>query len=164
MLQHQSWYEKCQQSHCHESYWYFFFFFFFYIPAPFLGHASRNAVATGGEKGKDNVQELCEWNEQLTNLTWWAHRDVRKARGRAGERLHWQDRKRCSQDWQLERPMDNHQDGITSGIFFNLHYTKHGGHNFLSEARFSLQRFTASQNTTSKFETRITQQHQRLYK
>lgn len=31
-------------------------FFFFYIPAPFLGHASRNAVATGGEKGKDNVQ------------------------------------------------------------------------------------------------------------
>lgn len=36
------------------------FFFFFYIPAPFLGHASRNAVATGGEKGKDNVQELCE--------------------------------------------------------------------------------------------------------
>lgn len=39
---------------------FFFFFFFFYIPAPFLGHASRNAVATGGEKGKDNVQELCE--------------------------------------------------------------------------------------------------------
>lgn len=30
--------------------------FFFYIPAPFLGHASRNAVATGREKGKDNVQ------------------------------------------------------------------------------------------------------------
>lgn len=35
-------------------------FFFSYIPAPFLGHASRNAVATGGEKGKDNVQQLCE--------------------------------------------------------------------------------------------------------
>lgn len=74
------------------------------------------------------------------------------------------DRKLCSQDWQLEQPMDNHQDGITSGIFFNLHYTKHGGHNFLSEARFSLKRFTTSQNTTSKFETRITQQQQRLHK
>lgn len=124
------------------------FYLFSYVPAPFLGHASRNAVATGGEKGKDNVQQLCEWNEQLPNLTWWAHRGARKARGQAGERDGtWQTASCGSQDWQLEQPMDNRQDGITSGIFFfyplfNLHYTKHGGHIFfLSEARFYLERF-----------------------
>lgn len=50
-------------------------------------------------------------------------------------------------------------------FLFNLHYTKHGGHKFcLSEARFSLERFSSTQNITSEFETRITQQQQRLYK
>lgn len=78
---------------------------------------------------------LCEWTGQLPNLTWWAHRGMRKARGRAGERALTD----CSLLTRLTTLATN---GLLArrnnfrDLFFYLNYTKHGGHSFLTKARF----------------------------
>lgn len=145
----------------------FFFFFLTYLPL-FLDMPPETQWLLAERKARTMFSNYV--SETSSCQTW---RDehiatcVRKARGRAGERLHWQTRKLCSQDWQLERPMGNHQDGITSGVFFFffLIFTTQNMEVAIVLGRpdFLWSVFQV-RTPTLKFETRITQQRQRLYK
>lgn len=109
----------------------------FYIPAPFLGHASRHSVATDKEKGRAMFSDFMWVNRAAAKL------DVMStSRHEEGARSGWGERAvtDCSLLTRLTTLATNGLLARRNNFrdLFYLNYTKHGGHSFLTKARFFL--------------------------